>query len=84
MKNETKKHIVTGLLLTPLILSQSPVEIHLEEEFSYDHESQVNTLDNGQIAAYTMSSSTFNGTQTFDYRGNPTDSDSDSDADPFG
>lgn len=85
MNNETKKNIATGMLLTPLLLSTPPVEVHFEDVFTYDHERQVNTMENGkQLAINTMSSTTFNGTQTYDYRGNPFDADSDSDADPYG
>jgi len=74
-----------GILLTPLLLSTSTLEVHYEDVFTYDHERQVNTMENGtQLASNTMSSTTFNGTQTFDWQGNPSDSDTDSDADPFG
>lgn len=87
MKKELNKSIAAGLLLTPLMLSIAPVEIQLQEEFTYNHETQVNAGPDGPEMAFKQSTgntSTHNGTQTFDFGGNPSDSDSDTDADPWG
>ena len=84
MKKELKQKIAAGMLLTPLLLSTAPLSIQAGEEFSYDHGLQVNTQADGRVVANTMGSNTFNGTQTYDYAGNPNDADNDTDADPFG
>jgi hypothetical protein len=84
LKKELKQRIAAGLLITPMLLSTAPLSIQAGEQFSYDHGAQVNTRADGRVAANTMSSTTFGGTQTFDYSGNPNDSDNDSDADPYG
>lgn len=82
MKNENKKRVAAGALLTPFMLSIAPASIQAED-LKYDHEAQMNINAEG-VYANTMGSTTWNGTQTFDYAGNPNDSDNDTDADPYG
>lgn len=55
-------------LLTPLMLATAPIRIDVEQP-NYDHVSQKNVI----VAGW----STFGGTRTFDFRGNPSDNDSD-------
>lgn len=66
-------------LITPLLLASEPVTVEVVDP-SYDHATQVSATVE-QVK--TMSTTTFNGTQTYDFNGKPRDSDSDSDADPF-
>ena len=82
MKKSKKEKVLGASLLTPLLLAVNPVSINAEQ-LTYDHEAQMNVNAEG-VYANTLSSSTFNGTQTFDWSGNPNDSDNDSDADPYG
>ena len=71
------------VLLTPLVLAVNPVEVDASQwAASYSHETQVNSTT-ASGAPFTVSTSTFNGTQTFDMNGRPWDNDSDSDADPY-
>ena len=82
MKKSKKETVLGASLLTPLLLAMNPVSINAEQ-LSYDHEAQMNVNAEG-VYANTLSSTTFNGTQTFDYEGKPFDSDNDTDADPYG
>ncbi len=82
MKKSKKETVLGASLLTPLLLAMNPVSINAEQ-LSYDHEAQMNVNAEG-VYANTMASNTFNGTQTYDYQGNPYDSDNDTDADPYG
>lgn len=72
-------------LLTPLLLGVLPKMLDMSDidKFEYDHKLQTGL--NGAKAAMsnTLKSTTWNGTQTFDYGGNPFDSDNDSDDDPY-
>jgi len=84
VKKELKQKIAAGMLLTPMLLSSAPLSIQAGEDFSYDHGLQVNTQADGRVMSNTYSSTTYNGTQTYNYKGDPSDSDNDSDADPYG
>ena len=64
-------------LLTPLLLATTPATITLSENVTYSHEAQSQVGDNGPISQ--IRTFTYGGTQTFDYRGKPNDSDNDSD-----
>ena len=74
-------------LILPEDLMTQPVTQAHEVTIEYSHEDQKSmtmqgALDRMELAQtmYCMSTSTFNGTQTYDYRGQPSDSDSDSDS----
>tara|TARA_B110000438_G_C15559214_1_gene540369 strand:+ start:143 stop:397 length:255 start_codon:yes stop_codon:yes gene_type:complete len=84
MKEEITQSIATEVRLTPLSLSIKPLSIQASGESSYEHDMQLNTGVDGSIFANTISSTTFNGTQTYSWDGSPNDSDNDSDADPYG
>ncbi len=64
-------------LLTPLMLASTPATINLSENVTYSHEAQSQVGENGPISQY--KTFTANGTQTYDYKGKPNDSDNDSD-----
>jgi hypothetical protein len=64
-------------LLTPLMLATTPATITLSENVTYSHEAQSQVGENGPISQFKTFTS--GGTQTFDYRGKPNDSDNDSD-----
>jgi hypothetical protein len=66
-------------LITPLLIATAPITLDVVDP-SYDHATQVSSTI-AQVR--TMNTTTFNGTQTYDYQGKPRDSDSDSDADQF-
>jgi hypothetical protein len=71
------------ILLTPLILAVNPVQVEAGEiAASYSHETQM-TGYSGSNTSSTLATSTYSGTQTFDFQGRPWDSDNDSDADPY-
>jgi hypothetical protein len=60
-------------LLTPLMLATAPIRIDVAEP-KYDHQSQKNI----RVAEWSdLKQITFNGTQTFNYKGQPNDSDND-------
>lgn len=59
-------------LLTPLLLATAPVRINVPQG-SYNHQTQVSSYSDG----LTGNGITYNGTQTFDFRGRPNDSDND-------
>lgn len=60
-------------LLTPLMLATAPMRIDVAAPI-YDHQTQKNI----SVAGWTTPKSlTFNGTQTFDYNGRPSDADND-------
>jgi len=67
-------------LLTPLMLTTEPVKIDMPAP-TYSHATQMSTLST--VTPSYQNSTTYNGTQTYDYRGNPNDSDNDSDPDPY-
>jgi hypothetical protein len=78
-------------LLVPEDLMTAPVTATQELKVQYSHEDQATFTMQGALdrafegeqltqTMYCMSTSTFSGTQTFDWRGNPNDSDSDSDS----
>jgi len=71
------------LLLTPLVLAVNPVTVDASKAIEYDHETQVVSAEEGVDGYQTMTSTTFNGTQTYGYDGKPSDNDNDSDADPY-
>jgi putative ATP-grasp target RiPP len=77
-----KKENAKNLLLTPFLLMMAPTSIS-NIDVEYDHEKQLNLLGDGTEMVATLATNTFNGTQTFDWQGNPMDSDNDSDADPY-
>lgn len=62
-------------LITPLVLATAPMTIQAVEPLKYDHTTQTAVAGEGFVVAQRLS--TFNGTQTFDYRGKPSDSDND-------
>jgi hypothetical protein len=62
-------------LITPLVLATAPMTIQAVESFKYDHTTQTAVASEGVVVAKRFP--TFNGTQTFDYRGRPSDSDND-------
>ena len=64
-------------LLTPLLLATTPPTITLSENVTYSHAAQSQMGENGPISQ--MRTTTFGGTQTFDFKGKPNDSDNDSD-----
>ena len=66
-------------LITPLLIAAAPITLDVVDP-SYDHATQVSAT---VAQVKTMSTSTYNGTQTFDSQGKPRDADSDSDADQF-
>jgi hypothetical protein len=63
---------IVPTLLTPLILSITPASINVRTP-SYDHASQGAEV----VAQYQTSTTTINGTQTFDFQGRPNDADAD-------
>lgn len=65
-------------LLTPLMLASTPTTISLSENVTYSHEAQSQICENGPISQ-NVKTFTYSGTQTYDYRGKPNDSDNDSD-----
>lgn len=71
---------MAALLLTPLMLATAPVTLELPAS-QYNHASQ--TQQGFHLAQYNtgycFTTSTFNGTATYDYNGKPYDNDSDSD-----
>jgi hypothetical protein len=67
-------------LITPLLIAAQPITLEVVDVNSYDHVTQVSATI-AQVK--TMSTSTMNGTGTFDFNGKPYDNDSDQDADPF-
>lgn len=70
-------------LLTPLMLAVAPIQIDVGT-LTYDHVSQQSSEgSSASTMATSTPTSTYNGTQTFDYQGHPKDSDQDTDADPF-
>ena len=69
-------------LLTPLLLAINPVTV-AAKDFTYDHEKQLSVTEDGVEAYSTMNSTTWNGTQTYDYQGKPWDNDNDTDEDPY-
>jgi hypothetical protein len=60
-------------LITPLMLATSPMAITELEPFKYSHEKQA--VDAPTVVAQRMT--TFGGTRTYDYRGQPWDNDND-------
>ena len=75
MKNETK----AALLLTPILLASSPIMVGAGEPMStYSHQSQSQVVEGG-ASGNLWATSTFGGTQTYDWQGKPSDNDSDTD-----
>jgi len=77
-----KKSTLRDLLITPFVLMIAPTSI-TNIDVEYDHEKQMNVSGDGTEMSTTMATNTWNGTQTFDFQGNPYDADNDSDADPY-
>ena len=65
-------------LITPMILATAPVTLDVVPT-TYDHVTQQAVAPDGQLIG--TNTSTFNGTQTFDFQGRPSDSDGDRDQD---
>lgn len=61
-------------LITPLMIATAPMQITNVEPFKYDH-----TTQQAVAGEFTTAQRfpTYNGTQTFDYKGRPSDSDND-------
>jgi hypothetical protein len=80
MKKESKAAMVYApVLLTPLML-MSPAATAEPVTHSYNHSAQTSTaFVEHQYTGYCSSTTTFAGTQTFSYDGQPSDSDGDSD-----
>jgi hypothetical protein len=80
MKKESKIAVLYApILLTPLML-MSPAATAEAVTHSYNHSAQTSTaFVEHAYTGYCSSTTTFNGTQTFSYDGQPTDSDGDSD-----
>jgi len=80
MKKETK----AALMLTPILLATSPITVGAGEPVSsYSHQAQAQVFGEGSANGNRYPTNTFGGTQTFDHRGQPYDSDSDSDENSF-
>ncbi len=62
-------------LITPLVLASAPMTIQAVEPFKYDHTTQTAVAGEGVVVAQRWP--TYNGTQTFDWQGKPSDSDND-------
>jgi hypothetical protein len=60
-------------LITPLILATAPIAITTTEPVQYNHGTQMVAMN----SAKDIISWTSNGTRTYDYRGQPNDSDND-------
>ncbi len=65
-------------LITPFSLVTNPVTID-PQVLSYDHESQTSSSAHSGLISASFMTTTYNGTRTYDYRGQPNDSDHDSD-----
>lgn len=63
-------------LLTPLMIATAPATFTLPESLTYDHATQTQVGVSGEVS---FSTSTYNGTQTYDFQGKPRDADNDSD-----
>lgn len=61
-------------LITPLMLATAPMAITATEPVKYSHEKQQVQMESFQVAQRSI---TWNGTQTFDFNGRPSDSDND-------
>lgn len=61
-------------LITPLMIATTPMQIQDVEPLKYNHTTQ--TATQGEFTT-AQRMTTWNGTQTFDYRGRPSDSDND-------
>lgn len=67
-------------LLTPMMLAVFSTTVVVPNVVSaYDHDKQVSVLETGEVLSYNVSTFTGGGTQTFDFKGQPWDSDSDND-----
>lgn len=77
-----KENLMLIELITPLMIATAPVTIDVVT-LTYNHQTQTTQMPDGQIGTgpYRTNTSTFNGTQTFDFQGRPKDADSDSDSD---
>jgi hypothetical protein len=64
---------IVPTLLTPLILSVTPATINVPAA-QYNHATQGAEV----VAQYQTSTTTYNGTQTYDFNGRPNDADNDS------
>jgi len=72
-----KKVVKAAVLVTPIVLMSLPVTAEpIPQEITYSHVTQ---RTSGDVNGFSIPTSTFGGTQTFDYRGQPSDSDSDKD-----
>jgi hypothetical protein len=63
------------LLLTPMLLASDPTIINLPEMI-YDHAKQMSVIP-GQVQEAQIRMTTWNGTQTFNFQGRPSDADND-------
>lgn len=61
-------------LITPLMLATAPMAITATEPLKYSHETQQVQTQSYQLAQRWP---TYNGTQTFDWNGRPSDADND-------
>ena len=71
-----KETLMNKRLLKPEDFSRNPVVLELDER-TYDHSSQASVSVNPQNGIEIFQRMTFNGTQTFNYQGRPSDSDND-------
>ena len=58
--------------ITPLMLATAPIAIPLPADIGYDHQVQVSNQ-----AEKLAQRTTWNGTQTYNYQGRPSDNDND-------
>lgn len=80
MKKKAKEALLLAPMLTPLMIMTAPATAEVVQH-SYNHTAQTSTtfVDRQFSTGGCFSTSTFNGTQTFSYNGQPSDSDADSD-----
>ncbi len=64
-------------LITPLMIATAPVQIQNAEPFKYDHAKQMVEVKEGEVTTLSQRMPTYNGTQTYNYQGRPSDNDND-------
>jgi len=78
MNKKAKEVLLLVPLLTPLMLMTAPITAE-PVQHSYNHSVQTSSAFMNGEDGICLTTSTFNGTQTFSYNGTPSDSDSDTD-----
>jgi len=64
-------------LLTPLMIATAPATLTVDADAQYNHETQTRHTVEMTEPTNGYTQRTWNGTQTFDFNGNPRDSDND-------